>query len=126
MMMKAPTYRPGVPGHRCCNWNALGSISNSSLQWHQPPITGRIIMFSGAITVQSTSTIMAVGLFGCVKLLPLVDRTSPPYITGISDQDYLALRAGHSQSVGGGIFLLQLLETLLLSGGPPPGSSFLD
>ena len=28
------------------------------------------------------------------KLLPLVDRTTPPYITGISDQDYLALRAG--------------------------------
>ena len=30
-------------------------------QWHQPPFTGRIIMFQGAITVQSTSTIMAVG-----------------------------------------------------------------
>ena len=27
----APTYRPGVPGHRCCSWNALGSISNSSV-----------------------------------------------------------------------------------------------
>ena len=26
-----PTYRPGVPGHRCCNWHALGSISNSSV-----------------------------------------------------------------------------------------------
>ena len=31
MVTKAPTYQPGVPGHRCCNWNALGSISNSSV-----------------------------------------------------------------------------------------------
>ena len=30
-------------------------------QWHQPPLTGRIVMFQRAITVQSTSTIMAVG-----------------------------------------------------------------
>ena len=30
-MTKAPTYRPGVPGHRCCNWNALGFISNSGV-----------------------------------------------------------------------------------------------
>ena len=56
----------------------------------------------------------------------MVDRTTPPYITGISDQDYLALRAGHSQAVGGGNLLLQLLETLFLSGGPPPANSFLD
>ena len=35
-------------------------------------------MFQGAITVQSTSTIMTVGWFGCVKLLPLVDRSDPP------------------------------------------------
>ena len=83
-------------------------------------------MFQGTITGQSTSTIMAVGYFRWVKLLPLVDRSTPPYITGISDQDYLALRAGYSQAVGGGNFLLQLLETLLLSGGPPSGSSFLD
>ena len=78
-------------------------------------------MFQRTITVQSTSTIMAVGWFSGVKLLPLVDRTTPPYITGISDQDYLALRAGYSQAVGGGIFLLQLLETLFLCGGPPGG-----
>ena len=83
-------------------------------------------MFQRTITVQSSSTITAVGYFSGVSLLPLVDRTSPPYITGISDQDYLALRAGHSQAVGGGNLLLQLLETLFLSGGPPPGSSFLD
>ena len=30
-------------------------------KWHQPPLTGRIVMFQQAITVQSTSTIMAVG-----------------------------------------------------------------
>ena len=83
-------------------------------------------MFQRTITVQSTSTIMAVGYFSWVKLLRLVDRTTPPYITGISDQDYLALRAGYSQAVGGGNLLLQLLETLFLSGGPPPRSSFLD
>ena len=83
-------------------------------------------MFQETITVQSTSTIMAVGWSSCVKLLLLVDRFSPPYITGISEQDYLPLRAGYSQAVGGGNFLLQLLETLVLSGGPPPGSSFLD
>ena len=64
-------------------------------------------MFQGAITVQSASTIMAVGYFSRVKLLPLVDRSTPPYITGISDQDYLALRAGYPQAVGGGNFLLQ-------------------
>ena len=74
-------------------------------------------MFQGAITVQSTSTIMAVGWFSSVKLLPLVDPSTPPYITGISDQDYLALRAGYSQAVGGGNFLLQLLETFFLFGG---------
>ena len=61
-------------------------------------------MFQGAITVQSTSTIMAVGYFSWVKLLPLVDRSTSPYITGISDQDYLALRAGYSQAVQGGNF----------------------
>ena len=83
-------------------------------------------MFQPTIKAQSTSTIMAVGWFSGVELLPLVDRTTPPHITGISDQDYLALRAGYSQAVGGGNLLLQLLETLLLSGGPPPGSSFLD
>ena len=84
-------------------------------------------MFQGAITVQSASTIMAVGLFSWVNLLLLVDRSSPPYITGISDQDYLALRAaGYPQAVGGGNFLLQFPETLLLSGGPPPGSRILD
>ena len=60
-MTKAPTYRPGDPGHRCCNGNALGSISIPVSQWHQPPLTGRIVMFQGAITVQSTSAIMAVG-----------------------------------------------------------------
>ena len=83
-------------------------------------------MFQGAITVQAGSTIMAVGSFSWIKLLPLLERSTPPYITGISDQDYLALRAGYSQAVGAGNFLLQLLETLLLSGGPPSGSSFLD
>ena len=83
-------------------------------------------MFQGAITVPSTSTIMAVGWFSLVKLLPLVDCSTPPYITGISDQDYLALRAGYSEAVGGGNVLLQLLEALLLSGSPPPGRSFLD
>ena len=31
MVTIAPTHRPGVPGHRCCNWNALGSICNSSV-----------------------------------------------------------------------------------------------
>ena len=30
-------------------------------QWHQPPLSGRVVMFQGAITVQSASTIMAVG-----------------------------------------------------------------
>ena len=30
-------------------------------QWHQQPLSGRIVMFQGAITFQSTSTIMAVG-----------------------------------------------------------------
>ena len=82
-------------------------------------------MLQGAITDQSASTIMAVGSFSWVKLLRLVYRSTPPYITGISDQDYLPLRAGSSQAVGGGNFLLQLLETFLLSGGPPPGSCFL-
>ena len=83
-------------------------------------------MLQGAITVPSTGTIMAVGQFSWVKFLPLVYGSTPPYITGISDQDYLSLRAGYAQAVGGGNLLLQLLETLLLSGGPPPGSSFLD
>ena len=69
---------------------------------------------------------MVVGYFSSVKLLPLVDRFTSPYITDISDQDYLALRAGYSQTVGGGIFFLQLLETFLLSGRPPPGTSFPD
>ena len=59
-------------------------------------------------------------------LLPLVDRSTPLYITGISDQDYLALRAGYSQAVEGGNFLLQLLERLLFSGSPPPVSRILD
>ena len=67
-------------------------------------------MSQGNIAVQSTSTIMGVGKFSLVRLLPLVDRSSPPYITGISDQDYLALMAGYSQAVGGGNFLLQLLK----------------
>ena len=83
-------------------------------------------MFQGALTVQSASTIIAVREFSWVKLLPLVDRSTPPYITGISDQDYLALRTGYPQAVGGGNFLPQFLKTLLLSGGPPSGSSFLD
>ena len=76
-MTKAPTYRPGVPGHRCCNWNAPGSFPIPVSQWHQPPLTGRIVMFQRTITVQSTSTIMAVGEFSGVKLLPLVDNTTP-------------------------------------------------
>ena len=82
-------------------------------------------MLQGPITVQSASTIMAVAYFSWVRLLPLVDPSTPPYFTGISDQDDLPLRAGYSQAVGGGNFFLQLLETLLLSGNPPPGSSFL-
>ena len=53
-------------------------------------------MLQGAITVQSASTIMAVGWFSWLKPLRLLDCSSPPYITGISDQDYLALRAGYS------------------------------
>ena len=30
-------------------------------KWYEPPLTGRIVMLQGAITVQSASTIMAVG-----------------------------------------------------------------
>ena len=71
-------------------------------------------MLQGAITIRSASMIIPVGQFSWVKLLPLVDRSTPPYITGICDQDYPALRAGYPQAVGGGNFLLPLLETLLL------------
>ena len=35
-------------------------------------------MLQGAITVQSASTIMAVGQFSWVKLLLLVDGSTPP------------------------------------------------
>ena len=61
-------------------------------------------MFQRTITVQSTSMIMAVGWFSGVKLLPLVDRTTPPYITGISDQDYLALGPGTPRQLEEAIF----------------------
>ena len=43
----------------------------------------------------------------------------------ISDQNHLTLRARHTQALGGGYFLLQLLETLLLPGGPSPGGTLL-
>ena len=39
-------------------------------------------MFQGAITVQSSSTLMAVAEFSWVELLSLVDRSTHPYITG--------------------------------------------
>ena len=70
-------------------------------------------MLQGAITVQSASTIMAVGYFSGVKLLPLVDRSSPPYITGISDQDYLTLRACTPRQLEEAIFFFN-------SGNTPP------
>ena len=69
---------------------------------------------------------MAMGKLSWVKLLPLVNRSNPPYITGSSAKDDLTLKARCPQAVGGGNFLLELLETLLLTGGPPPGGSFLD
>ena len=61
---------------------------------------------------------MATGQFNGVKLLLLIDRATPRYITGISD---LTLRGRHTQTNEGGNFLLQFLKTFLFRGGPLPG-----
>ena len=61
-------------------------------------------MPQGNITLQSCGAIMAMTWFSWVKLLSLLYRSSSPYITGISDQDYLALRAGYTQAIGGWSF----------------------
>ena len=60
-MTKAPTYRQ--------EFLVIGAVIGTRMvpfpiwvsEWHQPPLTGRIVMFQGTITVQSTSTVMAVG-----------------------------------------------------------------
>ena len=55
-------------------------------------------MLQGTITVRSCGAIVAMSYFNSVKLLPLVNPSTPPYITGISDQDYLTLKTRCNRS----------------------------
>ena len=75
-------------------------------------------MFQRTITVQSSSTIMAMGWFSRVKLLPLVDRTSPPTSLASVIRTISPSGRGTPRQFGGGNLLLQLPETFFLSGGP--------
>ena len=60
-MTRAPPYRQ--------EFLVIGAVIGTRLvpfpvpvsRWHKLPLTGRVVMLQGAITIQSTSTIVAVG-----------------------------------------------------------------
>ena len=63
-------FKGGIPSsRRYLPTYLIGAVVGTRLvpfpipvsQWHQSPLTGRIVMFQRTITVQSSSTIMAVG-----------------------------------------------------------------